>query len=866
MQSPVQFRAVFALLLTTALAQAGVDVLTYHNDNFRTGDNLSETILTPANVNANSFGKLFSELVDGDIYGQPLYVSGLALPHAGKHDVVFVTTEHNSVYAFDADNGQLLWHVNFGPSVTTPNQDFGNRYGGFNEITPEVGITGTPVINASSQTLYVDSFTQEGGSYLHHIHALNITTGAERPFSPVVVSATFPGIGVGGTDGQVVFSAEQQLQRSALTLANGILYVPYAGYADSDPYHGWILGFNPANLQLLPNYVFNTTPNSTIASAGEYAGEAGIWMGGGGPAVDASGNLFFATANGTFNATNGSGGTEFGDSFLKLSTARGLAVADYFTPWDQEYWGDNDLDVGSGGLLLIPDQPGPVPHLMVGGGKPGLLYVINRDQFTAGNNHYNAGGTTDAVQQTIALTGGNFSTAAYFNKTIYLTAANSVPLAFSVANGMLSADPISAGTRKFPFPGATASVSASGNNNAIVWMVERGNPATLVAYNANDLSTEIYNSDQAGGRDQLPAGVKFAVPTVAGGKVYVGGRSALTVFGLLPPNYPPAGTYNGLFYGEGSAQIGQSGFITVTVNAKGRYTGRVQLAPGQSSFSGQFDRTGAATASVKIAGAPIQIQLQNAGSNPPQLTGTVGNGSWTSQLTAADGMFNARTNSAPFAGKYTLVIHGPGDGNPLEPQGDGLGAVNVSTAGQLRFQGTLADGTAVSQSAGVFADGTWPLFVSLYGGRGQILGWVDFTSTPQSDLSGTLAWTKLATSNAKSYPAGFNLAPVLEGSRYPAPASAAVLDFNEAVLTLNGPGLSSGVASDVTISSRGALVASNHVALKFAPSSGVLTGSVPNPAGGHALSFAAMFLPKQNWASGYFLNSGLSGEVSFGPQ
>lgn len=865
-QSHVRFRAVFVLLLTTALARGGVDVLTYHNDNARTGDNLSETILTPANVNANSFGKLFAETVDGDIYTQPLYVSGLSMPHVGTHNVVFVATEHNSVYAFDADNGQLLWHVNLGPSVTTPNPEFGNRYGGFNEIAPEVGITGTPVINLSSQTLYVDAFTHESQGYLHRIHALNINTGAERPFSPVVVSATFPGLGVGGANGQVVFNAEQQLQRCALTIAGGNLYVPYTGYADSDPYHGWILGFNPANLQLLPNYIFNTTPNSTTASDGDHAGEAGIWMGGGGLAVDAGGNIFFATGNGSFNALNGSGGTEYGDSFLKLSTVHGLAVADYFTPWDQMYWGDNDLDTGSGGLLVIPDQSGPVPHLMVGGGKPGLLYVINRDQFTAGNNHYNANGITDAVQQTIALTGGNFSTAAYFNKTIYITAANSVPLAFSVANGMLSPEPISAGTRKFPFPGATASVSASGNNNAIVWMVERANPATLVAYNANDLSSEIYNSDQSGARDQLPAGVKFAVPTVAGGKVYVGGHSTLTVFGLLPPNYPPAGTYNGLFYGAGGAQIGQSGFVTVTANTKGKYTGHLQLASGQYSFSGQFDNTGASTASVKISGSPSQIQLQYDGSNPPQLTGNVGNGSWNSQISAAGEIFNARTNPAPFAGKYTLVIHGPGGSNPQEPQGDGFGTVTISTAGQLKFQGTLADGTAVSQSAGVFTDGEWPFFAPLYAGRGQILGWVDFASTAQSDLSATLTWTKLATANAKTYPAGFNLAPALEGSRYPAPANASVLDFNTAVLTLNGPAFASGLVNDVTVNPKGSLIASNQVTLKFNPSSGMLTGSVPNPAGGHALSINAMFLPKENWATGYFLNSGVSGEVSFGPQ
>lgn len=871
MQSKSFYGMVVSLLLTSTVARAGVDVITYHNDTSRTGDNLNETVLTPANVNPNSFGKLFTLQLDGDVYTQPLYVSDLSVPGAGTHNVVFVATEHNSVYAIDAESGQQLWQVNLGPSVSTPNPNFGNRYGGFNEITPEVGITGTPVIDLSTRTLYVDAFSQDATGYVHHIHALDIATGKERQFSPVLVSASISGNGVGGTNGTVVFSAEQQLQRSALTLSGGVLYVPYAGYADSDPYHGWILGYNPANLALLANQIFNTTPNSTIASDGTNAGEAGIWMGGGGLSVDSSGNLYFATANGSFNAYNGSGGTEYGDSFLKLSTSHGLAVADYFTPYNQAYWGDNDLDVGSGGVLLIPDQPGPVPHLMAGGGKPGLLYVINRDRFTTDNNHYNTNGNWDAVQQTIALTGGNYSTPAYFNGTIYITAANSVPLAYGVANGMLSASPVSSGTRTYPFPGATASVSANGDNNGIVWMIARGNPATLVAYNAADLSTEIYNSDQAGTRDRLPNGTKFSVPTVADGKVFVGGRTALSVFGLLsqpPPAFPPAGNYSGLFYGPAGAQVGQSGYVAVTVSAKGKYSAHLQLASGPYSFSGQFDGTGAASATVKAGAAgPVQVQLQYAAENPLQLTGSVGNANWNAQLTAGGENFNARTNPAPFAGRYNLVIHGPGDGNVQEPQGAGFGTATVSTTGQLKFQGTLADGTAVGQSTEVFANGEWPFFASLYGGRGQILGWLDFASTSQSDLSGQLSWSKLAIPNSRSYAAGFALAPVVEGSRYPTlPGNTPVLDFANGTLALNGAGMPAGFADYFTVGPKERLLATNHVALNFAPSSGMLTGTVPNPAGGHALSLRAIFLPKENWGAGYFLNSGLSGEVDFGPQ
>jgi hypothetical protein len=868
-------RCVFTLSLTATVARGGVNVLTYHNDNSRTGDNLSETILTPANVNVNTFGLLFTYAVDGDVYAQPLHVSDLPIAGAGIRDVVFVATEHNSVYAFDADNntgssGGLLWHVNLGPSVATPNPDFGNRYGGFQEIAPEVGITGTPLIDLASQTLYVDAFTHEGSDYIHRIHALDIATGAERSYSPVVVRAAIPGNGVGGSNGTVVFDSDQQLQRSALTLASGILYVVYTGFADSNPYHGWILGFDSGNLRLSADHIFNSTPNSTIADFGTNAGESGIWMAGSGLAVDTGGNLYFSTGNGSFNAFNGSGGTEFGDTFLKLSTAHGLAVADYFTPYNQAYLATNDLDIGSGGVLLVPEQPGPVPYIVLGAGKPGVIYTINRETFTAANNHYNANGNSDAVLQTIGLNGGNFSTPAYFNGMVYFTPANVATAAFSISNGMLSLPPSSLGARTYPFPGATASVSANGQSDGIVWTVERANPATLVADDANDVSTEIYNSEQAGLRDQLPEGTKFAVPTIANGKVFVGGHLALSVFGLLPPtNEPIVGTYYGLFYGSNDVQIGQSGFLAVTVSAQGHYFARLQLAASPYSFTGQFDASGLATHSVKIARqSPLQVQLQFTGGDSPALTGTVGNGSWLAGITAYETAFNARTNPAPFAGNYTLVIHGPNDGNPEEPQGDGYGTVSISTSGLLKFKGTLADGTQVSQTTSISEDGQWPLYSSLYGGRGQIIGWVDFTNTAQSDLSGNLDWTKLKIASANRYAAGFDFAPALEGSHFIAgSAKAPVLDFSGGVLILTGDGIPNGLTNYFTIDPDQRLVSSNRLSLNFSPSSGLFTGTQPNPLPGRApLSFRGVFLPKENYGAGYFIVSDLSGAVYFGPQ
>jgi len=308
-------------------ASAQVHVLTYHNDNARTGANTNETLLTPTNVNSNTFGKLFKYSVDGYVYAQPLYVSGLDIPGKGTRNVLFIATQHNTVYAFDADNtnaisGGVLWQTNLGISAITPNLDFGTRYNGgqYTDITNEVGITGTPVIDLAAGTLYVDAFTHEGTNYFHRLHALNITNGTQRANSPVLVSATFPGLGVGSVAGKVIFNPKQQIQRCAITLAGGKIYVCFAGYADTNPYHGWIIGFDSTTLQQLTNYVFNTSPNSTVASFGADAGEGGIWMSGNGLSVDANTNLYFEVGNGIITATNGTGGTEYGDSFIKLST------------------------------------------------------------------------------------------------------------------------------------------------------------------------------------------------------------------------------------------------------------------------------------------------------------------------------------------------------------------------------------------------------------------------------------------------------------------------------------------------------------------------------------------------------------------
>jgi uncharacterized repeat protein (TIGR03806 family) len=570
-KKPLPFIKTFmSTVLSTALMVAAMspldgnsqNVLTYQYDNTRDGANTNELLLTPANVNVNSFGKLFTYTVDGYVYAQPLVMTNVTIPGQGTHNVVFVATEHDSIYAFDADsnagaNGGLLWHTNLGISALSNNHEFGSRYnnGNYTDLIPEIGITGTPVIDAASGTLYVDVLTREvttTTNYYHRIHALDITTGNERPYSPVVVTASVPGKGVGSSGGVVTFNAQQQLQRPALTLAGGMLYVAYGSYADTDPYHGWIIGFNATNLQEMTNYIFNTTPNATTAAFGGNAGEGALWMGGDGLCVDASNNLYFETANGSFSANTNGG--DYGDSFIKLSTTNGLRVADYFTPYNQLSLANGDEDLGSGGPILLPVSVGSVGHtnLLVGCGKEGKIYLLDRGNL----GHYNGtdginGSDGSAVVQEIPnAVGGVRSSPAYFNNQIYYQGSGDVMKAFLITNGVIVTTPKSKSTTSYGSFGATPVVSANGTNKAIAWSTDSGafsssGPAVLHAYNATNLAQELYNSSQNLSRDNPGGAIKMTTPTEANGKVYVGAEYALSVFGLatfLPaPTISPNG-------------------------------------------------------------------------------------------------------------------------------------------------------------------------------------------------------------------------------------------------------------------------------------------------------------------------------------
>lgn len=750
-------------LLFSLSASAQVDILTYHYDNTRQGANLNETILTPDNVNSTSFGQLFSYSVDGYVYAQPLYVSGLTIPGQGVHNVVFVATESNSVYAFDADsagtNGGLLWQVNLGPPAPTPNSTLP-----FQAIEPQVGITGTPVIDLPSETLYVDAFTLESGNYIHRVHALNLADGSEKSFSPVVVSASVPGIGAGSTNGVLKFQARQQLQRAALTLANGILYVAYAGYTDTqveDPYHGWIIGFDPSNLQQLPGYVFCSTPNGKTNQYGSIAGRGGVWGGGAGLAVDENGNLYFGTGDGNFNAFPNTTGTEYGDSIIRLSTAGGLSVADYFTPYNPAYLQSNDLDVGSGGVMLLPDQPGPNPHLLVGGGKPQRAYLINRDMMTTNNQHINTNSEDGDIVQSMPLGGGSFSTPAYFNGQIYYVASKDVIRSYVLSNGTLIPDlPGTFGKRTYPFPGATPFISANGGDDGIVWTIQRASPAVLVAYNATNLSTELYNSAQVASRDQLTAGVKFAAPIAVNGKVYVGSQGALTVFGLLNSGtstswQPISGSYAGLFFQPSGIAVGSSGAVTISTTARGAYSGKLHFAANSYSFHGKFDSSGAGTSTIsQRASGGLTVTLQVNTADNSSIAGTVGGSSWSASLLANQDFSKSRKNLSPFAGTYALTMPEPADGNTNNPQGSGTGTVKVSSSGAIKFKGVLGDGTKVTESGNVSQSGEWPLFVSLYRRQGEITGWLNFSS---NGISGATTWIKEPVTKSTAFPNGFEL-------------------------------------------------------------------------------------------------------------
>ncbi len=506
-------KAAFVIGLSMPAASPA-DVLTWHNDVARTGQNLTETILTPSNVHSATFGKKCSYAVDGQVYAQPLYVPGVSIA-GGTHNVIYVATEHDSVYAFDADCSRKtpLWHTSFlKTGVTTmPCTDDSQPQCDMTILAPERGVTPTPVIDPGRHTIYIGAQTVENGAYKQKLHALDLRTGKETAGSPVVISAAAP------ANLATTLDPQEIVQRSALLLWNGVVYVPLGS---NDSTNGWLIGY--AQSTLAQRGVFCVTPNGSLGA---------IWMGGAGPAVDAAGDIYFSTGNGTFDANTG--GSDYSMSVVKLAIGGGsLNVLDYFTPSNAVLLSSVDLDLGSGGVLLLPDQPGSFPHEAVQAFKTGEILLLNRDNLGKFNSK-------NAIQDIKADSNGYWSTAAYWDGNVYLIGVSGPVTQWTLKNGKLPSRPTHRGTTIYSYPGATPSISANGTSDAILWAIETagevqgGAAAVLHAYDAMNVSKELYNSNQAGTRDVPGAAVKFSVPTVDNGKVYIGTQTQLDVYGLL---------------------------------------------------------------------------------------------------------------------------------------------------------------------------------------------------------------------------------------------------------------------------------------------------------------------------------------------
>ncbi len=522
-------------VLTVTAASAGTDVTTYKNDQSRTGQNLTEKTLTPANVNSTSFGKLRMLTTDGKVDGQPLYLSSISI-NGVSHSVVYAATENDSVYAFDANTGTQLWTVHLVPAGETPSGPVN-----CDEITPTIGITATPVIDRAAGahgTIYVVAMTvsSDGTTYHHRLHALDLTTGAEIAGGPTDITASYP-----ASSGSITFDQMQYVAKSGLLKLNGTIYIAWTSHCDNQFYTGWIMGYSQTTLK--QTTVLNVAPNSGgIGPA--------IWMSAGGLAADSSGYIYLITANGAFEQTLDSSGFpnmgDYGNAFLKLSTAGGqLSVADYFSPSTTAFLTSNDLDLGSGAIVLLPDvtdSGGTLRHLAVGAGKDGNIYVVNRDSM----GHFSSTGNNIWQQLTGVLgnkgtnpttgIGGVWSTPAFFNGVLYYCPNGGEISAFPVSQAKLATSPSSVTAVAFPYPGASPTISANGTSNAILWAAMRNGStgSALYAYDATNLANMLYNSNQAaGGRDALGASIKFVAPTIADGKVFVQQTNGVAVFGLL---------------------------------------------------------------------------------------------------------------------------------------------------------------------------------------------------------------------------------------------------------------------------------------------------------------------------------------------
>ena len=635
-----------SFFLPTLPTAAQTNVLTYHNDNARTGQNLNETLLTLSNVNSTNFGKLGSLSVDGLVDAQPLYVANLTV--AGSlHNVVFVVTEHDSVYAFDADTFAQLWKVTVPGSGETTSD---NR--GCSQVTPEIGITSTPVIDlgaGSHGTIFVVAMSKDNfGNYHQRLHALDVTTGAEISGSPTTIQATFPNV-----TGQVTFDSKQYKERAGLLLLNGVIYTSWASHCDIAPYSGWVMGYSESTLQQVN--VFDFTPNGS---------EGSVWMSGAGPAADSLGNIYFLAANGTFDTTLNANGFpvngDYGNAFMKLSTSgNSLSVADYFTMRNTVAESNADQDLGSGGALLLPnltDSSGNTRHLAVGAGKDSVIYVVDRDSMGKFNS------TSDNIYQEISANGlsggsGVYAMPAYFNGTLYYGAVNDSLKAFTITSPRLATPPSSKTASTFAYPGTTPSISANGASNGIVWAVENsGGTGILHAYDATNLASELYNSNQAGTRDKFSDN-KFITPMIANGKVFVGAPTSVIVFGLLKGGTPPALLSIAVTPANSSIPNGTSQQFTATGSYSDGSTQNLtnSVTWGSSNTSvATIDSTGLATA-VGTGNTTVSAVSGSVSGSTTLIVTSLGASAGTAYVQSASGIdhYNTSSASAKFSSNVT---------------------------------------------------------------------------------------------------------------------------------------------------------------------------------------------------------------------
>jgi len=652
------------------------DVLSYRNGPTDLGQNTNETVLTPANVNATDFGKLQSTPVDGQVYAQPLYMENVNItsgPNPGLHNVVFVATEHDSLYAIDSQSGAVLWQTSFinpAAGVTTVSStDVDDT-----DISPEFGITSTPVIDPSTNTLYVDVWTKEiiGGQthFIYRLHAIDLGDGGEKFGGPDVLGDTIlnpdgsyqyvsgPAVNGNGTDsvnGTVTFNASIQLQRAALSLVNGVIYVGFGSLGDNFNYHGWILGVDASTMSTVA--AFNDTPNGA---------EGGIWQSGGSIASDDAGNLYLSTGNGTFDTTLDGNGfpaqQDYGDSILKLEVdptssptnqngnGWGLKVVDYFSPFNTQELDAQDSDLGSSSPVLLPDSAGSAdhPHLMLSGSKVGTMYLLDRDNLGKFNPQ------ADQVVAEQMVTGPAYGPPGYFDGNAYFTGWNDNLKSFSVNDAQMTSFTATS-PDTYAFPGSVSSISANGDSNGIIWQVDHST-SELRAYDATNVSDELYTSDLApAGRDQLGQAIKFSIPTVADGQVFVGTADSLETYGLLNASPPQP---NVQFATASQSVDENAGTFSVTVS--------LSAASGVDTTV-PFTLSGTATIGVDYSGVTASPLVISAGQTSGTITGTILDGGQSTTDPTITITLGVPTNATLGATSSDTLTINPTSNPPVQP-------------------------------------------------------------------------------------------------------------------------------------------------------------------------------------------------------